>query len=297
MTSIPDLPAWSVPTAGAYLRRLAAERGLATNTIDAYRRDLSQFFAFCERAGCNEVDQVDRRLVRRFLAHLDTRGYARRSIGRKASAVQAFFDDAARRGLVAVNPAGGLARPRRPSRLPHALPVRTIVSGLEAIDGSDPDSLRDRAMLELAYASGLRVSELASLEIGDVAGRSHLRVKGKGERWRIVPVGGAAQRAVDKWLQQGRAHWATPASRRALFIGRRGGPIDPRGVRRAVAKRLATFPHALRHTFATHLLEGGADLRAVQELLGHVDLATTQIYTAVTRDHLRAIYDRTHPRA
>ncbi len=297
MSAIPQLPSWAASSVGDYLRRLVAERGLSPNTVDAYRRDLSQFFAFCDRAGCGSVDVVDRRLVRRYLAQLDTRDYARRSINRKASAVQTFFEDALRRGQVVSNPVGGLTRPRRPGRLPHALSLRAMVEGLEAVDGRDPSSLRDRALLELAYATGLRVTELASLQIDDLDRENHLRVKGKGERWRIVPVGGAARRALADWLREGRTQWATTESGAAVFIGRRGGPLGPRGIRRVVGERLATFPHALRHTFATHLLEGGADLRAVQELLGHVDLATTQIYTAVTRDHLRVTYERTHPRA
>jgi len=289
--------ATSLPVAiDAHLRRLAVERGLSPHTIDAYRRDLSQFAEFCRRLGIEEVDGVERRVVRRFLANLDSRGYARRSIARKASAVRSFLADAARRGLVPANPAASVPQPRRPRTLPKAIPAATLGRMLDGLDGDDPVCLRDRALLEVLYGSGIRVSEAAAMRVGDVRG-DFLRVVGKGRKTRDVPVGRWALAAVSRYLRAGRPRLARDSSGDALWLGVRGGALGARGIRRVVAARLATFPHALRHSFATHLLEGGADLRAVQDLLGHADLGTTQIYTAVSREHLKATYERSHPRA
>jgi integrase/recombinase XerC len=167
---------------------------------------------------------------------------------------------------------------------------------LDALSGQSPLDLRDRALLEVLYATGLRVSELASLTVTDVARDDFLRVLGKGNKERAVPLSRPARRALRRYLDDGRPHLAKAEAGAALWVGTRGGALDARGVRRVVRNRLGTFPHALRHSFATHLLEGGADLRAVQELLGHVELATTQLYTSVTRQHLKATYERTHPR-
>ena len=281
----------------AYLERLAAERALSAHTLAAYRRDLSQFFDFCDRRGQRSLGEVDRLAVRRFLAHLAARGYARRSAARKASAVRAFFTDATRRGLAAANPAEGVPAPKRPQHLPRAFPAAALGSWLDALDGADPLTRRDRALLELLYGTGLRVAEAASLTTGGVRQASLVRVLGKGGKERVVPLAGQARAAVQRDLEEGRPTLAGPAAGDALWVGERGGPLGVRGIRRVVRARLGTFPHALRHSFATHLLEGGADLRTVQELLGHRELATTQVYTAVTRQHLRSTYDRSHPRA
>lgn len=281
----------------AYLDRMVAERGLSANTVDAYRRDLAQFTAFCDRLGIERLEDVDRRTIRRFLAHLATRGYARRSVARKASAVRALLDDAARRGMIEGNPAAGVPQPKRPATLPKAVPAATLNRFLDDLVGTEPVDRRDLAILELLYGAGLRVSELASLRVQDVAGNDLLTVTGKGRKQRVVPIGGKAREALDAYLSRSRDELRTEAGGDALFVGVRGGPLDERGIRRVVRARLGTFPHALRHSFATHLLEGGADLRSVQDLLGHSDLATTQIYTAVTREHLRATYQRSHPRA
>lgn len=293
---LPDLPSWAVEPVADYLARLEGNRGLSAHTIDAYRRDLSQFFDYCSRRGVEAIDQVNRDHARRFLAFLHTRNYSHRSIARKASAVRAFYTDAVRRERVPSNPLEGVARPKLPRPLPHALTIRTVASAIEAIDTSDPVGLRDRALLEVLYATGLRVSELASLTKEDI-GAELIRVRGKGGRMRAVPVGQPARQALGRYLSDGRRRLAGHESGDALWVGVRGGPLGPRGIRAVVQTRLASFPHALRHSFATHLLEGGADLRTVQELLGHRDLATTQIYTAVTRNHLRGTYERSHPRA
>jgi site-specific recombinase XerD len=294
---IPELPAWAAQAVDDYLRRLGDERNLSSHTVEAYRRDLAQFLAYCDRAGLTSLDSVNRRLVRRYLAYLDTRGYARRSVARKASAVRSFLGDAVRRGRLSVNPAGLVGQPRRPGSLPRALPQSLVRSVLEQLDGEEPSDLRDRALLEVLYATGLRVGELASLRTADV-GRGHfLRVTGKGGRSREVPVGDPARTALATYVRGARPRLAGPRAGDALWVGRQGGPLGARGIRRVVRRRAETFPHALRHSFATHLLEGGADLRAVQEMLGHIELATTQIYTSITRDHLKATYERSHPRA
>jgi site-specific recombinase XerD len=297
MRSLPELPSWARQPVEEFLVRQSSQRNLSPHSLAAYRRDLSQFMAFCDRAGIDKVPDVDRRLVRRYVAYLDTLGYARRSIARKASAVRVFFSDQARRGEILLNPADQVARPRRPKTLPHALPQRVVRDMLESLQGSEPVELRDRAILEVLYATGVRVSELAGLRIDEVRDREFVRVAGKGNRQRTVPLGRPAREAVNRYLTTGRPALAGPAAADQLWVGVRGGPLGARGIRRVVRNRSATFPHALRHSFATHLLEGGADLRAVQELLGHVELATTQIYTAVTRDHLRSTYERSHPRA
>ena len=297
MRSLPDLPSWAHLPVEEFLVRQRSQRNLSPHSLAAYRRDLCQFMAFCDRAGVGAHQDVDRRLVRRFVAYLDTMGYARRSIARKTSAVRVFFADQARRGEMLLNPADQVVRPRRPRTLPHALPQRVVRDMLDSLQGLEPLVLRDRAILEFLYATGVRVSELAELRIDEVRDREFVRVAGKGNRERTVPLGRPAREAVDRYLAVGRGALAGPTAGDHLWVGVRGGPLGTRGIRRVVRFRSATFPHAFRHSFATHLLEGGADLRAVQELLGHVELATTQIYTAVTRDHLKATYERSHPRA
>jgi integrase/recombinase XerC len=293
---VPAAPVWVIEQLNAYLTRLAEQRGLSPNTVDAYRRDLCQFFDYCDRAGLTDPGEADRRLARRYLAFLDTRAYSRSTVSRKASSVRAFYGDAVTRGLLGSNPFDGVASPKLDKPLPHALPARSMAAAIDSIDTSAPTGLRDRAIVETLYATGLRVSELASLSTRDAAGDT-IVVKGKGGKVRMVPLGRPAQRALEAYLSRGRPDLAGEGAGTALWVGARGGPMGPRDLRRSVKRHLATFPHAVRHSFATHLLEGGADLRTVQDLLGHTDLATTQIYTAVTRRHLRGMYDQSHPRA
>lgn len=297
MVESPRAPEWASQPIESYLARLENQRGLSSHTIAAYRSDLGQFFDFCDGAGYGSLDEVDRKVVRRFLADLDQRAYARTSMARKASAVRAFFDDAVRHRRVGTNPAAGLARSRLPKPLPRALPARVVTAGLDAIGGDEPVALRDRAILELLYSTGMRVSEMASLRLGQMSRSSMVTVMGKGSKERTLPIGRPARAAMERWLEEGRPRMAGPNAGDAMWVGERGAPLDTRGIRRIVARRFGTFPHAVRHSFATHLLEGGADLRSVQELLGHVALDTTQIYTSVTREHLKATYDRSHPRA
>jgi site-specific recombinase XerD len=282
---------------GDYLERARIERGLSPHTLDAYQRDLAGFARFAGRLGIERLDDVDRRTVRKFLANLSTRGYAPRSLNRKASSVRTFLEDAARRGVIPGNPAATIPLPKRPRSLPRSIPSGALSVALDSIDTTDPVDLRDRAILETLYGAGLRVSELASLTVADVAGRRFLTVMGKGSKERSIPLTGAAARAIAAYLELGRPDLVGPEAGNALWVGARGRALDTRGVRRIVRGRIGSFPHALRHSYATHLLENGADLRSVQDLLGHSELATTQIYTAVTRRHMTETYERSHPRA
>ncbi len=294
--TIPELPGWAEPAIAGFLGRAAAERNLSPHTREAYRRDLAQFLAFCDRLGIADLGGVDRRALRRWQAQLATRGYASTSISRKVSAVRSFFGDAARRDLVAADPTIGLPARKKPMRLPRALAAGSLGAMLDGIADTDPVTLRDRALLEVLYGTGLRVAEVSGLTVAGV-GADLIRVAGKGDKTRVVPLAGQARVAVQRYLSDGRPSLAGAGAGEALWVGLRGGALGPRGVRRVVRSRLGTFPHALRHSFATHLLERGADLRTVQELLGHVELATTQTYTAVSRHHLKATYERSHPRA
>jgi integrase/recombinase XerC len=275
-------------------------------TVAAYRRDVDGFVEWASRAGVEEPAAVTRLLLRRYLAYLATRRYARRSIARKASALRRYFGWLRRTGVVAADPTIGLSAPSGEGRLPRVLRNDELEVLLDApaaaVDGDDePIRLRDDAVLELLYGSGLRVAELCGLAPADVdLGRRVVTVWGKGGKQRQVPISAPAAEAVAGWVERGRAAMETPESPAdALFLNRRGRRLSTRDVRRILDHRSAapTHPHALRHTFATHLLDGGADLRAVQELLGHADVATTQRYTHVSRERLRSVYDATHPRA
>lgn len=275
-------------------------------TVTAYGRDLTAFTEWAERAGHDGPERIDRRTLRRYLAHLSTRRYARRTIARRAAAIRRYFAWAARTGAIPADPAAGLSAPRGDGRLPRVLKadeLRTLLDEPPArVDGDDDAvRLRDDAVLELLYGSGLRVAELCALRPDDVdlAGGT-VTVWGKGSKQRRVPMSEPAAAATRAWLAGGRPALATDATPGdAIFLNKRGGRLGPRDVRRLLDHRAAapTNPHALRHTFATHLLDGGADLRAVQELLGHADLSTTQHYTHVSKERLRAVYQATHPRA
>lgn len=290
-------PPWWEADLTAYLSRLESQRGLSEHTVAAYRRDLLQFFRQADELAVDSLAGIDRAVIRAFLARLDGQGYARRSVARKTSAVRAFLGDAVRRGVLSTNPADGIARPKSRRTLPKALTQRTATSLLEAIDGDDPKSLRDRAIMETLYATGLRVSELSAMTVERTVGQDRLVVEGKGGRHRVIPLGAHARSAIDRYVRAARPELLGERSTDALWLGARGVPMSPRTLRRMVRDRAGTFPHALRHSFATHLLERGADLTSVQQLLGHVELGTTQVYTSLTRHHLRATFERSHPRA
>lgn len=284
------------------------------HTRDAYRRDLIQFTAWADRAGLNGPGTVTHLILRRYLAYLTTREFARRSIARKVSTLRSYFAWQRAQGALEVDPARALRSPlgeRRLPRVPRAHEVAAVLEERAGDGGSDELDprvravrLRDTAVVEVLYGAGLRVAEACGLGTGDCDLRSGLlTVLGKGSKVRRVPLGAPGREAVVAYLQRGRPHLVGPATPPdALFLNRRGNRLGPRDVRRILEARPlpdggAISPHTLRHAFATHLLEGGADLRAVQELLGHADVATTQLYTHLTKDRLRAVYNDTHPRA
>ena len=293
-------------TTDLVLTELKEARGAATTTVRGYARDLQQCADFLrEQALAEQWEEVRPAHLRRFLAHLHERGYARASIARKLSAVRTLYRTLRRRGLAASDPTVGLSAPRARRRLPRFLYQGEVEKLLAAPDPATPLGLRDRALLETLYATGLRVAELVSLTAEQARETAELRVVGKRGKQRLVLLGRPAQKAIARYLEQGRPHLLQggPDSGR-LFLNARGGPLTDRSVRRIVHRHVLAAcaqhgvgPHALRHSFATHLLEAGADLRAVQELLGHASLSTTQIYTHVSRQRLREVYDQAHPRA
>ena len=288
---------------GAFLASLTS---VAPRTVEAYAGDLAGFVEWAGRGGVTGAEDVDRTLLRRYVAHLATRSYAKRSIARKVSALRRYFAWSARTGRIARDPSAGLSAPRGDGRLPRVLRHDELVTLLDdppaAIEDDDAAvRARDDAILELLYGSGLRIGELCALGPADLdLDRGRAVVWGKGGKQRAVPLSGPAVAALRTWIHGPRSAVADEAADGdALFLNQRGHRLTPRDARRILDRRAAapTHPHALRHTFATHLLDGGADLRAVQELLGHADLATTQRYTHVSRERLRSVYDATHPRA
>ncbi len=293
-------------------RHLAAERGLSAHTVRAYAGDARSLLEHAGRCGLGELAELDIAVIRSWLATQHAAGQARATIARRAASARALTAFAHSRGWLASDPGPLLGTPKAGRPLPQVLAAEQMRAVLTAEVFPAPDSaqgeamaLRDSAIMELLYASGIRVSELCGLDTGDIDGeRRTARVLGKGSKERVVPIGIPAVRAVHRWCQQGRPVLAGDRSGRALFVGARGGRIDPRIARRVVHARIAaagsvpdTSPHGLRHTAATHLLEGGADLRSVQEILGHASLATTQIYTHVSVERLVSAYRQAHPRA
>jgi len=325
------LPAAFAAALEGFLDHLRLEQDRSPHTVRAYSGDLASLFDHASRLQLTEPGEVDLGVLRSWLARLRSHGVSRATLARRASAARTFTAWAARRGLMASDPGAQLAAARPGRHLPTVLRQdeaeramqipRGLASGSGSRSGSesgsgsgpgsaelpadDTQQMRDQVVLELLYAGGLRVSELCGLDIDDLdLSRRTVRVLGKGRKERVVPIGVPAVTAVSRWLAEGRPRWVRPVSGPALLLGARGGRLDPRTARRSVHRRLAAVgglpdlgPHGLRHTAATHLLEGGADLRSVQELLGHATLATTQIYTHVSIERLRASYERAHPRA
>lgn len=294
----------------AFARHLRSERGRSEHTSRAYLGDVRSLLGFLEaQCGVTELTDITLRDLRSWLAHLAESGAARATIARRSAAARTFLGWATRTGRVPVDPSVRLVAPKRQRHLPGVLKQSEATALLDvaavAADDEDPMHLRDRAALELLYASGIRVGELTALDIDDLdLPTGVVRVMGKGSKERTVPFGGPAREALEGWLTRGRPRVATPASGPAVFLGRRGRRADARQVRTAVHRLLAHVPdapdlgpHGLRHSAATHLLEGGADLRLVQEMLGHASLATTQIYTHVSVDRLKQSYRQAHPRA
>lgn len=291
----------------AYLRHVTIERGLSEHTVSAYRRDLSGYVSWLAERGIETTDAIDPNTVSAFIADRASAEPppAATSLARLQSAVRGWHRFLVREGIETDDPTGRLRPPKTPQRLPKALTIEQVERLLAAPSADEPIGMRDRALLELLYATGARVSEAVSLDVDDLAYGDVLRLRGKGDKERIVPVGSYARAAIDAYLTRVRPELAAKGRATArLFLGARGAPLSRQSawlVIRAAAERAQiaaeVSPHTLRHSFATHLLQGGADVRVVQELLGHASVATTQIYTHVSVDALRDVYATSHPRA
>jgi integrase/recombinase XerC len=304
MTELP--PALAAALAD-FERELRAARSLSPHTVRAYRADAASLLGHAAENGISAPADLDLRLLRGWLAIQHESGAARATLARRGAAARAFTAFAHRQGWLAADPGPLLGTPKTHRALPHVLRQDEMTALLDGTlaDDTDPITLRDLALLELLYATGIRVSELCGLDLTSIDhGRRTVRVIGKGDKERTVPVGIPALGAITRWQESGRPALVTGASGAALFLGARGGRLDPRAARRIVHDRLRaagasrdTGPHGIRHTAATHLLEGGADLRSVQEILGHSSPATTQIYTHVSIERLKSSYRQAHPRA
>ncbi|HHT37268.1 MAG: tyrosine recombinase XerC [Candidatus Wallacebacter cryptica] len=287
-----------------YLQYLRVQRNLSENTLKAYERDLSAFLDFVTEFWQLDFREVDRHLIRDYLAALRRRGYKSSSAAQQLAALRSFYQYLTQFGHIKSNPTLAVKVPKQEKRLPQVLSVGEAHVLLESIDPSTPLGLRDRAVFELLYAAGIRLSELTALDVDKVDLKfQYVRVFGKGRKERIVPIGEYAVEALSAYLKDGRPQLAKP-DETALFVNYRGERLSQRGVqylldkhieKTAIAKNIS--PHSLRHSFATHLLDAGADLRVVQELLGHVSLSTTQVYTRISQSKLKSVYNKAHPRA
>lgn len=294
----------------AFLKYLESERNLSAHTIRAYLGDLDSFFEHLEKLDVTDFSKVELSHIRSWLANQQVKGGARTTLSRRAVSIRLFTKWATKKGYLAKDVGATLATPKGARTLPDVLNVADAGLAMDALatrvaEEDGPLSKRDCAMVEVLYASGARVSELCGLDLQDIDyERNTIRVIGKGNKERTIPLGNPAMRALDAWLKEGRPSLAGDKSDRAVFLGARGKRIDQRTVRTVVYQALEALegavklgPHALRHSAATHLLEGGADLRTVQEILGHASLATTQIYTHVSTERLQKAFKQAHPRA
>ena len=294
----------------AFLKYLESERNLSAHTIRAYLGDLDSFFEHLEKLDVTDFSKLELSQIRSWLANQQVKGGARTTLSRRAVSIRLFTKWATKKGFLAKDVGATLATPKGARTLPDVLNVADAGLAMDALatrvaEEDGPLSKRDCAMVEVLYASGARVSELCGLDLQDIDyERNTIRVIGKGNKERTIPLGNPAMRALDAWLKEGRPSLAGDKSDRAVFLGARGKRIDQRTVRTVVYQALQALegavklgPHALRHSAATHLLEGGADLRTVQEILGHASLATTQIYTHVSTERLQKAFKQAHPRA
>jgi integrase/recombinase XerC len=294
----------------AFLKYLESERNLSAHTIRAYLGDLDSFFEHLEKLDVTDFSKLELSHIRSWLANQQVKGGARTTLSRRAVSIRLFTKWATKKGYLAKDVGATLATPKGARTLPEVINVADAGLAMDALatrvaEEDGPLSKRDCAMVELLYASGARVSELCGLDLQDIDyERNTIRVIGKGNKERTIPLGNPAMRALDAWLKEGRPSLAGDKSDRAVFLGARGKRIDQRTVRTVVYQALQALegavklgPHALRHSAATHLLEGGADLRTVQEILGHASLATTQIYTHVSTERLQKAFKQAHPRA
>ncbi len=287
-----------------FINYLSVERGLAMNTLESYGRDLRQYSQFLQEDEA-DLDAASRNTILNYLLFLQQQGKATATIARRLAALKAFYQFLVREKRINADPTANLESPKLEKRLPRVLSVAEVERLLSQPDGSQPSGLRDRAMLELLYATGIRVSELVSLGVDDVnLEAGYIRCAGKGSKERIVPLGSLAIKSVREYLESGRMKLVKDREESALFVNHHGHRLTRQGFWKIVKKyaddariEKEITPHTLRHSFATHLLENGADLRSVQEMLGHADISTTQIYTHVTKGRLKEVYARTHPRA
>ncbi len=283
-----------------FLRFLEAEKNASPHTIKNYHSDLIEFFSFLGKCSLSDINYIS---IRRFLAHLKEKQFLRSTVSRKLACLKSFFKYLTREHLVSANPASGIATPKRERRLPSFLETKEVEHLIETTKGDSWEMKRDRAILEMLYSSGIRVSELVGLNEGDIDLLSSLlKVRGKGKKERIVPIGSCASDAIKEYMDITQTDSSSNSI--PLFLNRSKTRLTDRSVRRIILKcakradlKKGISPHTLRHTFATHLLDRGADLRSVQELLGHAHLSTTQIYTHVSAKRLREAYDQAHPRA
>jgi integrase/recombinase XerD len=284
-----------------FLSFIKVERGYSEHTVKSYERDLAHFRKFTHP---KRIDQIDRRAVKEYLEYLTDKGFAVASLEHKLACLKSFFHYLIREGAVEEDPTADFKLPKKAQKLPKALSFSETARLIASARGKDPGTLRDEALLELLYATGLRASEIVSLNITDINfSVSFVRCLGKGSKERIVPVGRAAVHALQEYLEKGRPQFPQK-DKEALFIERRGRRLTRHGVwlivkkyARKIGIKGKVSPHTFRHSFATHLLERGADLRSVQEMLGHSDISTTQIYTSVSRERLKKMYLKAHPRA
>ncbi|MCX7911871.1 MAG: tyrosine recombinase XerC [Dehalococcoidales bacterium] len=286
-----------------YVNYLEAEKNASRYTVRNYTGDLMEFFRFLRERKIDSLKDVNRQVLRSYLAHLMENGYAKSSMARKLSAIRSFYRYLVREEMLSANPAQTTVSPRLDRRLPSFLTVDDARRLVELPDTTTPQGQRDRALLELLYAAGLRVSEIVNLNVEQINfATGEIRVWGKGSKERIVLIGEPAVRALQTYISDGRKLLLGGKKNRALFVSRYGERLPARTIQKILAKyarriNKKVHPHMLRHTFATHLLDGGADLKVVQELLGHADLSTTQIYTHVTQSRTRQIYLSAHPLA
>lgn len=288
-----------------YSNYLAVEKGLAKNTLESYRRDLNKFILFMQKRKINDPGKIDRESLNIFIVELKKNGSATATISRCIASIRSFFNFMLQEGIIESNPALELESPRIEKKLPRVLTTEEVDQLLCQPKPGEHNGLRDRAMLELLYASGIRVSELVSLNITDFDPLvGYLRCRGKGMKERIVPIGSIAINYVNEYLDKSRTKLLKKNGEPSLFVNHHGSRMTRQGFWKILKKYVRksningdVTPHTLRHSFATHLLENGADLRSVQEMLGHADISTTQIYTQITRRKIREVYDKTHPRA
>jgi len=288
-----------------YIRYLEVERHASPYTVRNYTHDLRHFLEFLNMENVATLEDVDRKLLRRYIASLQEQGFEKSSLSRKLSALRSFYFYLMQHNFTSSNPLLTVSSPKLEKRLPSFLSSDEVVRLIETPDTTTPQGQRDRAMLELLYASGLRVSEIVGLDLGNVNIEAHeVRVWGKGSKERMVLIGQPAATALERYINEGRRELQGNSSANALFINRYGRRLSERFLQKAISRYAIgaglgkrVFPHMVRHSFATHLLDGGADLRVVQELLGHANLATTQIYTHVTQSQARKVYLAAHPRA